>query len=299
MLAIVIPYYKISFFEVTLKSLSDQTDKRFKVYIGDDASPEDCTSLLEKYRGQFDFVYHRFENNLGSISLAKHWERCIALTTDEQWIMILGDDDVLGDNVVEDYYANLDQVFNHKINVIRFASQVIDEIGEIKTQIYVHPIKEKAETFFVRKFKGLTRSSLSEHIFLKSVFERKGFRDYPLGWQSDDAAWLDFAENKPVFAINNAIVFIRVSNLSISGKNDNKVLKNNATYQFLTTIMTSKKKLFAKKDRLNFLLSYEIQIREKITLKELFLLVKLHLLDFNFLAFLKLIRRSFINQLNR
>lgn len=40
MLAIVIPYYKITFFEDTLESLAHQTDKRFKVYIGDDASPK-------------------------------------------------------------------------------------------------------------------------------------------------------------------------------------------------------------------------------------------------------------------
>lgn len=41
MLAIVIPYYKINYFEETLKSLSNQTDKKFKVYIGNDASEND------------------------------------------------------------------------------------------------------------------------------------------------------------------------------------------------------------------------------------------------------------------
>jgi hypothetical protein len=40
MLAIVIPYYKIRFFEATLQSVAIQTDKRFKVYIGNDASDE-------------------------------------------------------------------------------------------------------------------------------------------------------------------------------------------------------------------------------------------------------------------
>lgn len=38
MLAIIIPYYKFTFFEATLQSLANQTDQRFKVYIGDDAS---------------------------------------------------------------------------------------------------------------------------------------------------------------------------------------------------------------------------------------------------------------------
>lgn len=38
MLAIVIPYYKYTFFEATLISLKNQTDKRFNVYVGNDAS---------------------------------------------------------------------------------------------------------------------------------------------------------------------------------------------------------------------------------------------------------------------
>lgn len=299
MLAIVIPFYKLAFFEQTLQSLATQTNKGFIVYIGDDASPENPKLLLEKFQYKFDFVYHRFDQNLGANSLVTQWERCVALTCDEQWIMILGDDDVLSNNVVEDYYANLEQVANGAINVIRFASQVIDKKGEVRSPIYIHPRKEKAELSFMRKFKGLTRSSLSEHIFSRSIFEEKGFRNYPLGWQSDDMAWLDFAENKPIYSINDAIIFIRVSNFSISGKNDNKVLKNNATYQFLTTIFTSKKRLFSKKDRLKFLLSYETQIKKEITLRETVLLIKLYLLDFDLFNFLKLIRRLFLNKFNK
>jgi hypothetical protein len=34
--------------------------------------------LLEKYKGKFEFEYHRFESNLGGISLVRQWERCIA-----------------------------------------------------------------------------------------------------------------------------------------------------------------------------------------------------------------------------
>ena len=45
MLAIVIPYYKYTFFEETLLSLQNQTNKKFNVYIGDDASPENPLDL--------------------------------------------------------------------------------------------------------------------------------------------------------------------------------------------------------------------------------------------------------------
>ena len=126
MLAIVIPYYKISFFEATLESLADQTDKRFKVYIGNDDSPEDPTQLLDTFQGNFEFVYHKFEENLGSISLVKQWDRCINLTLDEEWYMILGDDDALDETVVASWYKNYEH-FNLKSNLVRFASKLIFE----------------------------------------------------------------------------------------------------------------------------------------------------------------------------
>ena len=56
MLAIIIPYYKLTFFRETLDSLAAQTDQRFHVYIGNDASPEDPTNLLEEFEGKFYIV---------------------------------------------------------------------------------------------------------------------------------------------------------------------------------------------------------------------------------------------------
>jgi hypothetical protein len=60
--------------------------------------------LLERYKGKLNLRYHRFESNLGGISLVRQWERCIALSNNEE-LMILGDDDILGDNVVESFYS--------------------------------------------------------------------------------------------------------------------------------------------------------------------------------------------------
>ena len=104
MLAIIIPYYKITFFEATLQSLLSQTDNRFKVYIGDDASIESPLVLLEKYQNRIDFNYNRFQVNYGSFSLVKQWNRCLEMINDEEWVMFLGDDDVLQNNVVSEFF---------------------------------------------------------------------------------------------------------------------------------------------------------------------------------------------------
>ena len=190
MLAIIIPYYKLAFFEATLQSLVAQTCQDFKVYIGDDASPEDPKVLLEQFQGKFDFLYHRFEENLGSTSLTQQWERCIALSDNEPWLMILGDDDVLGENVVEEFYRNLPEIEEIGCNVVRFATQKLNEFGECISEIYLHPKVEKASDFFLRK----TRSSLSEYIFRKVNVVKIGFRDFALGWYSDVMAVLEFSD---------------------------------------------------------------------------------------------------------
>ncbi|WP_298262442.1 glycosyltransferase family A protein [uncultured Lutibacter sp.] len=296
MLAIVIPYFKITFFKETLDSLANQTDKRFNVYIGDDASLEDPTELLEKYKGQFNFEYHRFESNLGSISLVKQWERCIELFKDEEWIMILGDDDKLGENVVELFYKNFN-IFNKKSYLIRFATKVIFQKSNTISNIFKHPIWEKESTFFSRLIKSQTRSSLSEYIFYKLVYKKYGFKDYYLGWGSDCNACLDFSDGKKIFTINDAIVYFRISDKNISGNKKDLLLKNNASIQLFKDIIINKLHLFNKIEKLEILMIYEVTIKKyrKLSLKEWFFLFKKYILILNFISIIKFIRRFFIS----
>lgn len=293
MLAIIIPYYKLTFFEETLQSLSSQTDQRFKVYIGNDASPECPNDLLEKYKGKFDFVYHRFESNLGGISLTQQWERCIALSSNEEWIMILGDDDLLGDNMVDCFYANLKEIENQGINVIRFSTQSIDKIKNNISKVYINPKLEKATDFYYRRYSGLVRSSLSEHIFKRESFLKYKFKNYPLAWHSDDYAWIEFAENKPVFAINDAIITIIVSCESLTGSTTNLLKKNIAQSLFYMDLVKNKLNLFDKNIRLPLLLQAEIAIKinRKLTLKEWNVLFFKYLKNYSTLSMLKFIRR--------
>lgn len=232
MLTIVIPYFKRTFFEDTLQSLANQTDQHFKVYIGDDASPESPLDLLAKYQDKFDFTYHRFETNLGSISLVKQWERCFALANDEEWVMILGDDDVLENNCVSAFYENLNEIEEIEINVVRFATKVINSEGNAISKVHLHPKLENSVDFLIRKFKGGTRSTLSEYVFKKQPVEIIKFKELPLGWYSDLLAVLEFSQFGLIYTINDAVVYFRLSGLNITGKTDDLLLKNRATFQF-------------------------------------------------------------------
>lgn len=236
MLAIVIPYYKLTFFRETLASLAAQTDKRFHVYIGDDASPEDPGLLLEEYKGRFGFAYKRFDQNLGGESLTKQWERCIAMTRGEEWLLILGDDDLLGKNAIEMFHQNITEA-GKLSNVVRYATQLIDENSQPISDIYYQPKFENAIDSYFRKQKGENRSSLSEHVFRTSQVLKQKFRNFPLGWCSDDFAVLDFSAGKPIYSLNDELVYVRISTINISGQKTNNKIKAEAieksTYTFI------------------------------------------------------------------
>ena len=293
MLSIVIPYYKITFFEATLQSLAAQTCYDFKVYIGDDASPENPETLLEKYKGKFDFKYHRFESNLGGSSSVKQWKRCIALSENEEWIMILGDDDVLGDNVVKEFYDSLPEIEQLGINVVRYSTQIIDEITKTTSKIFVNPKVENAADFYCRRDIGLVRCSLSEHIFRKKSYLKYSFQDYPLAWHSDDYAWIQFAENKPILAINNEKISIRVSNESLTGSTTNLKDKRIAESMFYMDLVKHNLNLFKRGVRFRFLMKAEVSIKKyrKLSLEEWHILFLKYVQNFAFIAFLKFTRR--------
>jgi glycosyltransferase involved in cell wall biosynthesis len=249
MLAIVIPYFKLTFFEATLQSLANQTDKRFRVYIGDDASPENPSVLLEKFKGKFDFVCHRFDSNLGGTSLTQQWERCVALSGEEEWLMILGDDDVFGENVVAAFYNHLREIEQLNIDVVRFSTVVVNQDDEKISIIHTHPKLEKATDFLMRKFRGGTRSSLSEFIFKKANLLQVRFKDLPLAWYSDVLAFLEVSNFNLIYTINEAIVSFRLSKLNITSKEDNLTTKNVATFEFYYYLLYYKKDFFDLEQR--------------------------------------------------
>ena len=232
MLAIVIPYYKIDFFSETLNCLANQTNKQFHVYIGNDASPTDPSRLLDNYNDTINFTYKKFSNNVGGYSLVKQWERCIAMTKNEEWLMILGDDDTFSNNFVAEFYNNLEEINKHKIDVVRYATTVIDENDVAISKVYNHPKIENATDFLKRKLKGGTRSTLSEYIFKKEIVEKIKFKELPLAWYSDLLAVMEFSRFNLIYTINSAVSNFRDSGKNITSRTDDFILKADATFNF-------------------------------------------------------------------
>lgn len=275
-LAIVIPYYKLKFFRHTLESLASQSNKSFTVYIGNDGSPENPDCIISEYQNRISINYTDFENNVGSTSLVKHWRRCIAMVNDEKYLMILGDDDVLDPNCIQQFYKVVDLIEAKNIRVVRYATRIIDESGIPIGKIHFTNQYENSLTFFTRKLCGKARSSLSEYIFLLEQ-AKLSLLELPLAWYADDLLYLKASDFGTIYTINESQVSVRASSLNISG---NKLLnrkKNIASNLFFHHLLTRYKDRFIERDK-NLLLTRleKSVINDKTNLKLFFNLFQVY-----------------------
>lgn len=295
-LAIVIPYYKIDFFKETLDSLANQTNKNFKVYIGNDRSPNNPSVLLSNYINKFNFEYIEFQNNLGGKSLVNQWHRCIDLTKDEEWLIILCDDDTISENYIAAFYENINEIVSANAEVVRYASQVIDENNNLLSIVVKHPKIENAVDFLFRKLKGGTRSTLSEYIFKRKILNEVKFKNLPLAWYSDLLGVLEFSNFGTIYTINEALLKFRLSGVNITSKTDDHVLKNEATFQFYYYLLNNKKSYFNNEQKTILIDKLEKTILDNkknlnFWIKTLHLYIKIgRILQFPFLIF-KAIKR--------
>ncbi|WP_226063970.1 glycosyltransferase [Kaistella polysaccharea] len=292
MLAIIIPYFKLTFFRKTLHSLAEQTNKRFHVYIGNDASLENPEKLLKEFTGKFNFTYKSFDTNLGGTSLVKQWERCIALSNDEKWLMILGDDDVMGNNVVEEFYEAI-ATFGGSCNVVRNASVLINENEETISKIYKNPLYEDAIASYCKKLKGDSRGSLSEYIYRMKSYKKYGFRAYDMAWGSDDRAVIDFSEGKPIYS-TDAVVYVRMSAINISGNTENVQEKIDARLEVTKDLLQDYRHVMTQDQIKTFVDLYEFLIYKsnKLNIEHFFYFMKISIKYFGLPYSIKILKSS-------
>ena len=217
-LAIVIPAYKPDFFRAALDSVAAQTDRRFRVYVGDDGGPPEIGRICASFSATgVDIVYRRFDENLGGRSLTAHWNRCIALS-EEPWVWLFSDDDEMAPNCVASIHEELSR--NRNGNVLRFNTDVIDGRGKTLAVNASHPEVETGVDFLYARLQGERNSYVVEYVFRRDAFEREGgFPDYPVAWCADDVAWYSFSGGGEIRTLTNGKVRWRASGLNITDAN--------------------------------------------------------------------------------
>ena len=217
-LGVVLPAFKSAFLATALESLARQSEKRFRVYVGDDASPEGLERICAPFASAIDLQYVRFAENLGRRSLAAQWSRCVRLSR-EPWVWLFSDDDFAHPDCVKSFRASIERS-GPVSDLYRFPLGVIDQEGRV-----VSPLRSCAETqsageFALAKLKGEIDSFAVEYVFSRAAFEREGgFIEFPAGWCSDDASWFVFAGQRGIKAIEGGGVYWRKSAVNVSASN--------------------------------------------------------------------------------
>lgn len=223
-LAIVIPAYKIKFFESVLKGLVNQTDKRFNVYVCIDASKEDFESVIEKYSSDLNIDYKRFEENLGGKNLVAQWNRCLDMIGNEEWIWLFSDDDMIEPTCVESFYKEMENGANY--DLYHFNVDIIDENNKVVKHTQQYPEVLDSVSFLKGKNTAKLDSFVVEYIFRRSTFERLGgFQYFDMAWGTDIATWAKLGREKGIKTIHGSKVLWRQSSLNITPNINKEGLK--------------------------------------------------------------------------
>lgn len=228
-LTIIIPYYKIDFFKETLQSLQNQTCKDFNVFIGDDASPNDPQNVITETLQDVHYTYKKYDENIGGRDLVKQWERVLHDAQPQEWFQILGDDDIISENFVEEFFKATKEITQKKSQVVKFSQRFINEKNEALNESTDYERFVSPKDNFNNKLAYGHRSSLSEYIFSIKSYKKFGFVNLPLAWGTDDIAVFEFSDNRPIVFIKEANVLIRISKVNISGNTTHNVLKDEAS----------------------------------------------------------------------
>ena len=222
-IAIVIPAYKATFLSATLDSIAAQTCKEFTLYVGDDCSPEPIGRIVEAYRDRIDLVYQRFGSNLGGLDLVAQWERCIALSQEEPYILLFSDDDVMEPNCVEELLREIERT-EGAYDLYHFNVDRIDERGLFNSRKQDYPTVLTAYQFYRGKNAGRYFSFAIDNVFSRRIYERShGFVKFDLAWGSDVATWIVFCGEKGMYTVPNARVKWRESSQNITPDNSRQI----------------------------------------------------------------------------
>ncbi|MEJ7769412.1 MAG: glycosyltransferase [Chitinophagaceae bacterium] len=226
-LAIVIPAYKVDFLDEALLSLSNQSNRNFEVYVGDDASPFNIKQICNNYKGKLTLHYHRFDTNLGAIDLVKQWERCVSMIKPAKWLWLFSDDDIAETGCVESFYHALNETEDF-FDVYRFNITVIDKYSAMIAETPLSPKVENAMSLAYNILMGKRGNSMPEHIFRFEMYKKlNGFVNFPFAQAADWATSINFAYDKGLFTIEGPKVKWRKSDESVSTlakKNNNHMI---------------------------------------------------------------------------
>ncbi len=235
-LAIIIPAYKTRFLAKALASVSTQTAKNFQIYVFDDGSPNPVKAISHDalMNNGDNWVYQRFDLNLGGSALTKHYDRCVK-STKEPWIWLFADDDIMEEGCVAACWKTIQETAA-RYDVYCFDSIDIDSYDRV---VALHPLLpdwESWKQFAYFFFSGDRVVPQQAMVFSRVAYKKLGaFVEFPVGWASDQATLMALAGENGIKQIPGPKVRSRRSgeNISSVGSAAISSKKLQATMQFM------------------------------------------------------------------
>lgn len=256
-LAVVIPYYKREFLGELLGVLAQQGSSTLAVYVFDDCSPEDPSSIIDRYRNALRLDYHRFEARMGNTDLAAHWNRCLPLLGSEEWVWFLPDDDLPLDGCMESLVTALESKPSNEIAAIRMATDIISAQGDVLARDATDGagLEDNLE-FYTRIVESRARNTLGSAVYRKRyLVEAGGFVSFPRAWGSDHATLLLVTAGRKIYRLGEARLGFRMGDNNISADRTDGAVKVRARYEFVLWLM-SNESIFPSKPTAQFYRSF-------------------------------------------
>ncbi|MCH5247545.1 MAG: glycosyltransferase family 2 protein [Muribaculaceae bacterium] len=268
-LAIIIPAYKPEYLYKTLDSIAKQTVRNFHLYIGDDDSPYNLESIVDKFKDKITLTYVKFSENLGSNDLVAHWNRCISLSREEKYIWLFSDDDIMGPKCVEEFFRTPEEIRDQCL--YHFNLFIINHIVNDKKNFVIEsttnfPLRLTAVDYIKERYINGLKCYAVEFVFTREIYnELGGFLKFDLAWGSDILTWFKMASalKYGIYTGNcqyDASVFWRRSSVNLTPKRTPDIYyrKMKATFDNAVFLKTELERFPISKKEKNSLLEFPL-----------------------------------------
>ena len=173
-LAIILLAYRGAHIHRALSSLQLQKDNNFRVYVCDDASPDDIAGMVSEFEDRLDVVYVRFDENFGIRRQSEHLARCLAQTKGEEVVAFFSDDNELTSDAVRRVRRVARR--HPEMQVFHLNTTYINETSEQTGEGKRFCRRMAPPALFKRIFKAEAPAPLSSFFFRRAALEKAMFQ---------------------------------------------------------------------------------------------------------------------------
>lgn len=211
--SITIPAYKSTFLKEAIISCLNQSYSDFELIIVDDASPENIQEIVSPFISNPYVRFFRNDTNCGAEHVVDNWNICLRHCSGE-WVICMGDDDVLMPNCLEEYVKAIESFPN--VDILHARVKQIGEKGDLIQVLPERPEYESDYSFIAERLRGRVQY-IGDFCFRTERLKAEGgFYYLPFAWGSDDISSFICVTPNGIANVNVPVFCYRRNRYSIS-----------------------------------------------------------------------------------